>query len=54
MVFFGLRAQLPGLRGTLALWGLSAALTLGLAEASRRWFEGPINARKSRFPYRAR
>lgn len=51
LVFFGLRYHSPTLRGTYALWGLSTALTLAFAEASRRWFEGPINARKSRFPY---
>ena len=54
LAFFGLRHHFPSLRGTYALWGLSAALTLAFAEASRRWFEGPINARKSRFPYRPR
>jgi hypothetical protein len=27
-------------------------VTLVAAEASRRWFEGPLNAQKSRFPYR--
>lgn len=53
MVFWGLRWHWPALRGTPALWGLSAAITLGFAAASWRWFEGPLNARKARFPYRA-
>lgn len=29
-----------------------AAVTMGVSAASWRWFEGPLNARKSRFPYR--
>ena len=52
LVFFGLRYHFPALRGSLALWGLSTVLMLAAAEASRRWFEGPLNAQKSRFPYR--
>ncbi len=53
MVFYGLKYHWPSLRGTYALWALASALTVGFAAASWRWFEGPLNGLKSRFPYRA-
>lgn len=51
LVFQGLRDRWPGL-GAYPRWALASALTLGLATASWRYLEGPLNARKSRFPYR--
>ena len=54
MIFYGLKHHWPALRGTYALWALASALTAGFAAASWRWFEGPLNGLKSRFPYRPR
>ncbi|MFO0627071.1 MAG: acyltransferase [Polyangiales bacterium] len=52
MAYFGLREHLPSVGGAGARWALASAITLGFAAASWRWFEGPLNAQKSRFPYR--